>query len=404
MSCWRQPRERAEARAVGPWTGALHFVGVGGAGMSGYARAAHALGAEVSGSDAAGSALYWSAWPPTVCCEASVGHAAANVPAGEGVEVVYSSAVPPENPERVGARASGASRAPARRAAGGADRAAAHDRGGRHARQDDDRVDARARAARRRPRAGLAGGRPGRRRPGERGVGSGRVAGGRGRRVRPLDAEPEGRDRGADQRRARPPRELRLARGAARGVPRVPGTRRAQAVVSGTAPSCSRCARSGRGDRGRSLRRDRADARRRGLALPAGAARRSAWRVPGAHNALNAAGALEAARLAGADAALAIEGLAGFHGAGRRFQLLGADRARRGRVRRLRPPPDRGRGDAGGGAHARAPAAGGGVPAPPVLAHGAARARVRRGAGARRRGGACSTSTPRASAPRTSPG
>jgi UDP-N-acetylmuramate--alanine ligase len=45
--------------------------------------------------------------------------------------------------------------------------------------------------------------------------------------------------------------------------------------------------------------------------------------VPGAHNALDAAGALEAARLAGADAELAIAGLADFHGAGRRFQSLG---------------------------------------------------------------------------------
>jgi UDP-N-acetylmuramate--alanine ligase len=46
--------------------------------------------------------------------------------------------------------------------------------------------------------------------------------------------------------------------------------------------------------------------------------------VPGVHNAVNAAGALEAARLAGADVELAIAGLAGFRGAGRRFQLLGA--------------------------------------------------------------------------------
>ena len=39
-----------------PWSGRrLHFVGVGGAGMSGYARAAHALGAEVSGSDRSAS-------------------------------------------------------------------------------------------------------------------------------------------------------------------------------------------------------------------------------------------------------------------------------------------------------------------------------------------------------------
>jgi UDP-N-acetylmuramate--alanine ligase len=46
--------------------------------------------------------------------------------------------------------------------------------------------------------------------------------------------------------------------------------------------------------------------------------------VPGEHNAIDAAGALEAARLAGADVELAIAGLAGFRGAGRRFQLLGA--------------------------------------------------------------------------------
>ena len=46
--------------------------------------------------------------------------------------------------------------------------------------------------------------------------------------------------------------------------------------------------------------------------------------VPGAHNAINAAGALEAAYARRRGCALAIEGLAGFHGAGRRFQLLGA--------------------------------------------------------------------------------
>ena len=45
--------------------------------------------------------------------------------------------------------------------------------------------------------------------------------------------------------------------------------------------------------------------------------------APGAHNALNAVAALEAARLAGADAAPAVVGLAGFDGAERRFQLLG---------------------------------------------------------------------------------
>ena len=45
--------------------------------------------------------------------------------------------------------------------------------------------------------------------------------------------------------------------------------------------------------------------------------------MPGLHNALNAAGALEAARLAGAEPALAVAALAGFAGAGRRFQRRG---------------------------------------------------------------------------------
>jgi UDP-N-acetylmuramate--alanine ligase len=45
--------------------------------------------------------------------------------------------------------------------------------------------------------------------------------------------------------------------------------------------------------------------------------------VPGAHNALDAAGALEAVRLTGVALAPAVASLEHFHGAGRRFQLLG---------------------------------------------------------------------------------
>jgi UDP-N-acetylmuramate--alanine ligase len=51
--------------------------------------------------------------------------------------------------------------------------------------------------------------------------------------------------------------------------------------------------------------------------------RRVRLKVPGTHNAVNAAGALEAARLAGAEPAAAIAGVEAFGGAGRRFQLLG---------------------------------------------------------------------------------
>ncbi len=90
-----------------PWTQRrLHFVGVGGAGMSGYARAAYALGASVSGSDRA-SSVHSERLLEEGVLEARLGHDAANVPDGEDVEIVYSSAVPADNPERLAARKRG---------------------------------------------------------------------------------------------------------------------------------------------------------------------------------------------------------------------------------------------------------------------------------------------------------
>ena len=87
----------------GPWAGReLHLIGVGGAGMSGYATAAVALGASVSGSDQHDGRALDALRDLGVAVH--VGHAAANVPAGDAVEVVYSSAVPEGNPERVAAR------------------------------------------------------------------------------------------------------------------------------------------------------------------------------------------------------------------------------------------------------------------------------------------------------------
>src|SRR6202161_457161 len=84
-----------------PWQGRRrHFVGVGGAGMSGYARAAHALGASVSGSDQA-STPYLESLAREGVLQARIGHDSSNVPGGEGVELVHSSAIPPANPERV---------------------------------------------------------------------------------------------------------------------------------------------------------------------------------------------------------------------------------------------------------------------------------------------------------------
>ncbi|MGB9185917.1 MAG: UDP-N-acetylmuramate--L-alanine ligase [Solirubrobacteraceae bacterium] len=77
----------------------LHFVGVGGAGMSGLALIAQSLGAQVTGSDRSESVYLARLREHGI--EPRIGHAAGNVPAG--AEVVYSTAVPPENPERAAA-------------------------------------------------------------------------------------------------------------------------------------------------------------------------------------------------------------------------------------------------------------------------------------------------------------
>jgi UDP-N-acetylmuramate--alanine ligase len=74
----------------------LHFVGIGGAGMSGLALIARSLGAHVTGSDRARSSYTERLERQGIV--PAVGHDGANVP--DGAQVVYSSAVPPENPER----------------------------------------------------------------------------------------------------------------------------------------------------------------------------------------------------------------------------------------------------------------------------------------------------------------
>ncbi len=88
-----------------PWAGRrLHFVGIGGAGMSGLALIADQLGATVTGSDRADSS--YTARLRDAGIEPAIGHDAANLPAG--AEVVVSTAIPPENPELAAARAAGA--------------------------------------------------------------------------------------------------------------------------------------------------------------------------------------------------------------------------------------------------------------------------------------------------------
>ncbi len=80
----------------GDWRGRrLHFVGAGGSGMRGLARVCAQLGAVVTGSDRATD-------PGIDGVEVAVGHDAGNVPT-EG-ELVYSSAVRPDNVERARAQ------------------------------------------------------------------------------------------------------------------------------------------------------------------------------------------------------------------------------------------------------------------------------------------------------------
>jgi UDP-N-acetylmuramate--alanine ligase len=309
-----------------PWQGRrLHFVGVGGAGMSAYARAAHALGAEVSGSDGA-SSPYLMRLREDGVLDAHLGHDAANVPAGEGVELIYSSAVPEENSERLAARERGIAERPRAELLGELSalrRTVAV--AGTHGKTTTSSMLAHALRA-----AGLA---PGWLIGAPIGGGLPNAHWGEGEW---LVVEADESDRSmlsleveiavlmnveldhhatfaslaelheafaaflARASAARVvwdrPELLALAPDTRDGVELVPFDAEAPTLLSG----------------GSSFR----------------------WRgeqvrlaVPGAHNVLDATAALEAARLTGAEIGGAIAGLAGFHGAGRRFHLLGRSHA-----------------------------------------------------------------------------
>lgn len=83
----------------------LHFVGLGGAGMSGLGIVARALGATVTGSDRAESPYLVRVREAGI--EPVIGHDAANVPAGDDVELVVSTAIAADNPERAEGRRRG---------------------------------------------------------------------------------------------------------------------------------------------------------------------------------------------------------------------------------------------------------------------------------------------------------
>jgi UDP-N-acetylmuramate--alanine ligase len=88
------------------WSGRrLHVLGIAGAGMSALAVLAKGLGAEVTGSDRNESRYLDGVRAAGI--EVSIGHDAANVPAGDDLVVVSSTAIPEDNPERAEARRRG---------------------------------------------------------------------------------------------------------------------------------------------------------------------------------------------------------------------------------------------------------------------------------------------------------
>jgi len=298
----------------------MHFVGVGGAGMSAYARAAHALGAEVSGSDGA-DGPYLRRLAADAVLVADIGHRAENVPPGEDVELYYSSAVAPENVERWAARERGIAERPRAVLLG---ELSAMRRtiavAGTHGKTTTASMIVHALRA-----AGLQ---PGWLVGAPIGGGLANAEWGEGEWL-VIEADESDRsmlslsveialltnvelDHHATFASLAQLQEafrefLALARTAVVVWDRpellalAPGRSEVE-LVGYDAPSPT-LVRGG----------SRFDWRGHEVVLE----------VPGAHNALDAAGALEAARVAGADAALAVQGLAGFRGAGRRFQPLG---------------------------------------------------------------------------------
>ena len=99
-----RPKGAPERGVMSGWrTRQLHFIGIGGAGMSGLALVCKELGAAVSGSDRADSTYMERLRAAGI--EPAVGHDAANLP--EDAEVVVSTAIDEANPELALARERG---------------------------------------------------------------------------------------------------------------------------------------------------------------------------------------------------------------------------------------------------------------------------------------------------------
>jgi UDP-N-acetylmuramate--alanine ligase len=308
-----------------PWSGRhLHFVGVGGAGMSGYARAAYALGARVSGSDR-GASPYTERLAADGVLEAVIGeHDAANVPDYEDVEVIYSSAVPAENRERAAARERGLAERP--RAELLAELTALRPTiavAGTHGKTTTSAMLVCALRAAGLDPGWLVGGAVG---EGQANAHWSNQAGSW------LVVEADESDRSM--------LELDV------DVAILTNVELDHHATFGSLPELRDAFRTFLGraraaivvwDRPELLELAPGDAEPEVVAYDAAEVEltpggsKFGWcghevtlAVPGAHNALNATAALEAARLAGADEVRAVSGLAGFRGAGRRFQAIGA--------------------------------------------------------------------------------
>jgi UDP-N-acetylmuramate--alanine ligase len=288
-----------------PWAGRkVHLVGIGGAGMSGWARVAVQLGATVSGSDRAESPAldHLRALGVTV----HVGHDAANVP--PDADVFVSTAIPADNPERV-ARAQ--PRAELLRELTALKRVIAI--AGAHGKTTTTSMTAHALLG-----AGLE--------PGYLIGGALRTTGenadwGAGDWL-VVEADESDKSMLALETDVAVVLNIELDHHATYGslaeLVEVFDAFRAAAGRAGSVIVAPELARPG----------DLVFAPEDLTLEPGGS--RFRWRghdvrltVPGAHNARNAAAALEAARLAGADEARAVAALADFAGAGRRFERLG---------------------------------------------------------------------------------
>ncbi len=101
MNCPSTPAQKAFGRSFSPLdVGLIHFVGIGGIGMSGIAEILHHLGYKVQGSDLSDNANVRRLREKGI--PVMIGHQAENL--GEAGVVVISSAVKKDNPEVVAAR------------------------------------------------------------------------------------------------------------------------------------------------------------------------------------------------------------------------------------------------------------------------------------------------------------